>query len=591
MQQVSQELKAAVQAPQRETAIRISYGIYDTTAGEDASLTTEDKQSFAVLTQLVNGVTDSADNFVSLEVDRWRLDGLFQPFPESLGGEEIGWWSNSMSDGTGVFAVSPVLSIDFTANHSSLGLTLHFDKNTGDCAKDFTVAWYDGNNALLAEAAVAYNQKTVCVIRQPVENYRLVRIVFSATNNPWRYLHLSEVEFGYDEVYDGNDLINIQITQEMDHLTDRLAAGKLTFTMDNSKARFNILNPQGIYRFLQRRQKFALEAGVKTEKGWQWLSWGQYYLKEWENSNNLSSSFIAYDSLDLISQISYPCCPFYSDAAASAVFSHILDYAGVGYEIDTSFDNVNLFGYSPVKTCREALHAAAVAARAVVRVNATGNIVILPAAPDHYVGVLSRDLLLGEPQVKQLSLTNQVDVTCYQYTQDTAFSQLYQGSMTLSGVTKVWIDYSSVPAGNVTAAVSGATLLTAAYYANGAYLTLNGNGTASIALNGKVYRESSHVVTAVETDIPAGESTQTAVIKENRFIADTATAHSVAARILSDSLRRIQQTFNWWADPSYELGDVLRIESQYGEVLDTELTSCTYTFNGGLAVKSVGIGV
>jgi len=591
MQQVSAEFKAAVQAPQRETAMEISFGIYDTTAGTDASLNAEDRQSFAVLSQLVNEVTEPAENFASLEVDRWRLDGLFQPFPESFGSQEIGWWSNSMSDATGVFSISPILTIDFTVNHSSLGLTLHFDTNTGDCAKEFSIVWYDGDDNLLAEKDISDNADASCIIQVPVENYRRIRIAFVSTNNPWRYLHLTEVGFGFDEVYNGNDLINIQMTQEMDHLADRLAAGKLTFTLDNSSSRFNILNPQGIYQFLQRKQKFKVTAGVNTAKGWQWLPWGEYYLKEWENSNNLATSFTAYDSLDVLSQISYYQSPFYDSVVASTVLQNILDFAGVGYEIDSCFNNVMLSGYIPVMTCREALHAAVVAACAVVRVNPQGNLVVAPAFPGAYVGTLERDLLLGEPQIKQLTLTNQVEVTCYQFTQDTVFSQLYQGSITLSGTVKVWLDYSNVPAGNVTAAVSGATLVAEEYYANGAYLTLSGDATATVVLNGKIFQENSHVVTAAETNIPAGESPQTAVIKNNRLIADTATAQRVASRVLTSSLRRLQQTFSWWADPSYEIGDVLRIASQYDEVLDAQLTGCTYTFNGGLAVKSVGIGV
>ena len=591
MQNVSSAFQEAIQAPQRQTAVKIAFGIYDLTAKGDAQSSANENQSFSSPQQVLDDIKTLSKKYATLEPGRWLLNGTFFCFPDEPEEEAMGYWSNSMSDATGFFSVAPTVTITFGSNHSSLGLTFYFDTLTGDCCKDFTVLWRDAAGATLAQKAVTGNTEAWCWLAEAVENYRSIVLTFQSTNRPFRYVHFAEIDFGLQETYTSDQLIEAQMIQEMDILTNRLTAGRLSFSLDNSDHRFNILDPQGAQRFLQRQQKFSVQAGVETTQGWQWVPWGEYYLKEWENPGGPVTKFDAYDSLELLAQVNYAVSPFYNEAPASQVFLDILNYGGVAYQIDPSFQTVYLTGYIPVKDCRQALHNAALAAGALVRVNAAGEVCLLPSTPGSRVGELGKDLVLGQAQVKQLALTNQVEVTCYQYTVSENITQLYQGNIPIYGTQKVWLDYQVVPATNVSATLSAGTLVASDFRANGAYLTINANGIVRITLNGKVYSESTYLVRAEESNIPSGELPQTAVVRDNRLIATAERAQSVAQRLLTGSLRRYQQTFRWWANPAIEVGDVVLAASQYDGTLELQLTKSVYQFNGGLAVKSEGIGL
>ena len=96
------------------------------------------------------------------------------------------------------------------------------------------------------------------------------------------------------------------------------------------------------------------------------------------------------------------------------------------------------------------------------------------------------------------------------------------------------------------------------------------------------------VQTATET--PPGEVPQTAQISDNTLIGTVPRAQQVAQRLLQDSGRRYQQTFAWWANPAYEIGDVVTLQNRYEEPLTAQLTKSEYSFNGGVSATSTSLG-
>ena len=163
MQNVSSAFQEAIQAPQRQTAVKIAFGIYDLTAKGDAQGSANESQSFSSPQQVLDDVKTLPHKYATLEPGRWRLDGTFLCFPDAPEEEAMGYWSNSMSNVAGAFSAAPTVMITFGSNHSSLGLTFYFDTLTGDCCKDFTVLWRDAAGATLAQKAVTGNTESRCV--------------------------------------------------------------------------------------------------------------------------------------------------------------------------------------------------------------------------------------------------------------------------------------------------------------------------------------------------------------------------------------------------------------------------------------------
>ncbi len=590
MQEVSQAFLTAVAQAERQTAVEIQFGLYDTSAQGDAAPSITGAQTFSNGAQLVDGQKILPD-YATLEQDRWRLDGTASLFPDQTDGKEWGLWSAALSDAQGTLAQQPEVDIVFSEPHSSVGLTLWFDTLKDDYPKDFTVTWYDGQQQVLASYQAADNTQSCCKVMVGVENYQQIHLTFENTNRPYRYLRLAEIDFGVSEVYDGDSLMSSGILQEMDPLTSRVSAGRLNFVLDNSDSRFNILNPQGIYRFLQRRQKFEVRFGVLTASGWEWMNWGIYYLKEWENPNALTTKLTAYDVLDLLDQINYPVSPLYQEASAADILTAIFTYAGItDYVIDAGLQQVKLSGYLKPLSCREAIHQTAVAAGATVRVDCNGCVRV-ETVPDRFspVGALDYSLLLEEPQIKQLALVDKVEVSCLQYALAKETTELYSGTLALNGEQSFWLAFNNNPAEVSAVTVSGGEKIAETRYANGISLTLSGQGEATVVITGKTYTLSSTVVqTATET--PPGEVPQTAQISDNTLIGTVPRAQQVAQRLLQDSGRRYQQTFAWWANPAYEIGDVVTLQNRYEEPLTAQLTKSEYSFNGGVSATSTSLG-
>ena len=65
-----------------KTSATISFGLIDVTAKPDTTVTASDKQSFIDVQDLaLDGVCPAPS--ATLEKDYWKLDGSYEPFPDS----------------------------------------------------------------------------------------------------------------------------------------------------------------------------------------------------------------------------------------------------------------------------------------------------------------------------------------------------------------------------------------------------------------------------------------------------------------------------------------------------------------------------
>ena len=122
------------------TGFEVVYDLKDTTALQDSVPSTMDNQPFAVENLLKQNMV--FPDYGTLEQDYFVLDGSMQELPDEP--EGIPFWSSELSDGEGNFLDNPVLTILFSENHTSTGLTFHF---IGDLPLQMQVRWYslDGN--------------------------------------------------------------------------------------------------------------------------------------------------------------------------------------------------------------------------------------------------------------------------------------------------------------------------------------------------------------------------------------------------------------------------------------------------------------
>ena len=258
--------KQAVYAPTRRTAAKVRFEILDNEAYNDHLSKVTGEALISRKDQLSNKVRAMTHKYATLEKDYFKLDGSFYIPPLRLEDDnsELGWWSANLCDGNGVFTPYQVVEFSFGEEHNSMGLTITFDPVAGEWGTDFDIDVYRMDDTLIWHESVANYSKPTYVMIQGLDNYGKIAITIKQWVKPYRRARVTEVDFGVIKEYEGDELIKLSILEEINVAGNTIPVNELKFTIENSNREFNILNPQGFYRFLKDRQEIEASMGVEV---------------------------------------------------------------------------------------------------------------------------------------------------------------------------------------------------------------------------------------------------------------------------------------------------------------------------------------
>lgn len=389
------------------TKTTISFGLVDITAKPDSTFITDDKQSFVDMQQLKRDELEIR-KFATLEKDFFRLDGTFELFPDNPEEYDFGLWSASMSDEDCNFETPVVLTVEFSEIHSSLGLTFTFHEPTSDYCDSLNVKWYGATNNLLSD--MNFNpDSTVYFADNEVESYKKIVITFNSTNKPYRYLKLSQLDFGQIKLFSGSDLVSANVLEEIDPISSELRINTLNFTLYSEDAEFSILNPQGIFSRLQQKQPLKIYEyldGVKKNIG-------TYYLDEWENEDEYNINMTGIDLVGVIDGTDFA-GGTYHEVAAGDIIEEIMTSADAEYELDSNLASKVLSGIISACTHREALQQVVFAIGGIVDCSRSNKIKIYPM-PTVLSGHIGKDRKFIGHKLKLKPLVTGVEVTAHNY--------------------------------------------------------------------------------------------------------------------------------------------------------------------------------
>ena len=101
----------------------IRFGIFDTTARDDAEFSATGKSAYSS-TDILKLVAYESIGYATLELNNWLLNGT-QPLPPTdIATGKWGVMSGELSNATGVLATPLVVSVAFDNPHTSAGITL-----------------------------------------------------------------------------------------------------------------------------------------------------------------------------------------------------------------------------------------------------------------------------------------------------------------------------------------------------------------------------------------------------------------------------------------------------------------------------------
>ncbi len=136
---------------------------------------------------------------------------------------------------------------------STIGFTLYFDGAAG-LPTSIRITTYEADQTTVIEQQTFANNKAFFVAEMPVQNYYKVTFEFLATSKPYRRVKVTECLFGIVQLFDRNSLESVSISYDADIISEALPSRQLTFAFNNVDKKYNLINPTGLYAYLQEGQ-------------------------------------------------------------------------------------------------------------------------------------------------------------------------------------------------------------------------------------------------------------------------------------------------------------------------------------------------
>ena len=547
MQPVSTKFKELIYASSRKISSKIVFEILVESVVEKAIVNSEYNEApISRLIQIFNKKRDMAFKYATFEPNYFILDGSMKIPPSSFieGDDELGFWSEEISDENGIFINDPTVNISFSNAQSSLGLTITFDIINNEFASDFTIQINAFGGGLIHTEKVTNNDSSTYRLLKNLDNIGDIDIFINKWAKGNRRARLTEVDFGIIQEYTGADLINLSVIEEMDIVGSTVPSNELHFTLDNQERLFNILNPDGIYRFILPKQEIRAYMGLQigeTEDDYEFVQIGKYYLTEWQtNEGALTTSFTARDIFDQLEKIEYKNSLTTTNLFALA--EDILSKAQItDYRIDAKLTADLTNGFIEPLSTREALQSIAIAGRAVIYQNRQGTLVIERIEP---LGVSTGFITFPSPDTY-------AGLTTPEITNDFEFQAInFENTF-------------AEPEINLNEPVQSLIFLVRDGTENGTEVTFENSLTLR---GGATYKI------------------------ENPLINTSLQAQRVAEWMFSEYNARGYYRANWRQNPALVCGDAVMIEDSFGQKKKARIVRQEFQFEGFLSGNTEAIG-
>lgn len=288
MKSVSNAYKASMKAMLRNRSyVRITFGNVDTTAATDGEWESNGAASISEF-ETVDYAYQYGDTYVSLELNRWALDGKSLLVPT---GEDVqdGFISNLMSDAEGNFTTPPVITREFSLKHIFPGLTLTFDTRQQEWPLEVTADFYL-NGAVVDTQTVSITsvQTTISTTATEVDK---VTITFDRCL-PYRRPRLENVLYGLNVQFVNKDIVSTQQKHDVDPLSRRLPTETMQFTILDYEHKYDPDNPAGIYAYVDKNSPIEIQFGYELPDGSvEWIKPDNYVLNAKPSAQNNQATF------------------------------------------------------------------------------------------------------------------------------------------------------------------------------------------------------------------------------------------------------------------------------------------------------------
>lgn len=555
-----------------KTKAVIEYGATDLTAKSDSQLTATDIQSFSDPNNIKNDPSEV--KYSTLEHNYFALDGSFENMPNNV--INIGYWSKSASGDDKEFDVPPTLTINFTKNHSSIGLTLRFSQYS--YCTHLKIAYYNSENTLIDEQEF-YPDSYEYFCEDESVNYRKIIITFYSTNEAHRYIKLYKILYGKIIVFEGDNLISANIVEELDPLSDELSINTLDFICFATDDKFNILNPQGAFLTFQKTQPlmaYEIDNGITKDMG-------TFYLESWENQSEKSMKITGIDLIGILDKVEFD-GGIYTNKDATELIEEIMEAANiVNYSIE-DITGQTITGYLPISTCREALQQVLFSLGAVADCSRSENINIYKLEEAETPKVIEKSSILkGTKEIKQGEIITGVSIKTHAYKLKRSRDTIYEEELS-AGTYKIRFNQPSanlqITGGTITESGVNYAIITAT--GGGGSASEKYYGDSNVKITGNTYDELTNTLTITDGE----EHDKTNILSiENCTLINGSNANEVATRVLNYYQNMYENNFDIILSDEKAGDNVITERSDVNE-LNGFVTKLDIDMTGGFIAKA-----
>lgn len=300
----SAEYDKAIISDSRMQYVRSIFDLLDPDAVFNGYATnTESVQSKS--DQLANrGVDETTEKAVTLEYNRWKLDGTWDIVdPPDLQGQR-GWEGDSICDSDGNFSEPfPYVSLSFSNIEILQAVTLQFSQyEYNGVPSDFVVEILS-ENTVLASKEYTGNENASVIFDGFTANFPdELKITIKKWSIGNRRPRVIQYLPGLYEQWDGKIIKNIEVYTESTFSGLSIPYSTCTLEVYNENKRFDPYSPNSIFKSIEDRQAVKVELGLRLEdKSIEWVPAGTYFQQS--NGWNLQSLTVQWDLLDIIGML------------------------------------------------------------------------------------------------------------------------------------------------------------------------------------------------------------------------------------------------------------------------------------------------
>lgn len=468
--------------------LKVKFNIVDPETNPNLSSNSE--EIFSDLDNIKETTIPQSKNYATLEKNFWLLNDS-QPI---YGSEELEqtYVSSYMSDKNCLFSDKACITLTSSVYLTTLGLTMVFDSIDKNYAKKLKVKAYRDSTMIMDKdyTLSSYSDRLIFADNEELVRWNKIEIYFIESSLPYRRIRVNQLLFGIMETYTDENLISAESKEKTIMINSELPTHTFKFTIDNMNKLFNPDNPQGWYRYILQQQPISYEWGYQLDDGTiEWILGGKMLLT---GSVEVGENQVSFSTTSLINYLT----KVYKKGVYNSSGRSLYDLA-VDVLEDSNIDSSQYNLWSGLKLIKTDAPLPKLEARQLLQIIATtGNCIlftnrenVINIQPFNYVlnpDGMSYDFITSNPVVKVQSELHNTIIYINHYSKEDNVSELFKNeSLEITGTKTIEIEYDL--ATDISATITGGTIVNANYYGRYAILKITNTGedTISLKVSGK----------------------------------------------------------------------------------------------------------